>query len=121
MRTLIGIAAVIVIAAVANSKDVKIDAARLIGTWAPKSPKKGELTSIEFAKDGKLIARADVAGPAARVEGTYKIDGNTLTFDVLYANERVKGMVTVISLTGEEMATRDKEGKVDSYKRVVAK
>jgi uncharacterized protein (TIGR03066 family) len=125
MRTVIGGAALLVLACAVcgadEKKDEPLDGKVLIGKWEPKVPKKGELTSIEFTKDGKLIALAEVGGKAARAEGTYKLEGNKLTYEVAYMGETIRETVTLIKLTGDEMESKDKEGKVDSFKRVKSK
>jgi uncharacterized protein (TIGR03066 family) len=124
MRTLIGFAAVLVLAGAAPAADEKkepIDGKLLVGKWEPKAPKPGELTSLELTKDGKLVAVAEVGGKPAKAEGTYKLDGEKLTYEVTYAGETVKETVTLLKLTDEEMEGKDKEGKVYTYKRVKSK
>jgi uncharacterized protein (TIGR03066 family) len=125
MRTVLGIAAVLVLGLTARSADEKTDepinGKLLVGKWEPRVLKKGELTSIEFTRDGKLIALADVGGKGGRAEGTYKLEANKLTFEVTYVGETVKEVVTVVKLTADELECKDKEGKVDEYRRVKAK
>jgi uncharacterized protein (TIGR03066 family) len=122
MRTVIGIAAVLGLGLSASSADEKTDepinGKLLVGKWAPRALKKGELTSIEFTADGKLIALADVGGKGARAEGTYKLEGNKLTFAVAYMGETTREVVTVVRLTADELECKDREGKVDAYRRV---
>jgi uncharacterized protein (TIGR03066 family) len=125
MRRVIGVAVVLVLACGARGaqekKDEPINGKLLIGKWEPKVLKKGELTSIEFTRDGKLIAIAEVGGKGARAEGTYKLEGNKLTFEVTYTGETTKETVTLLKLTDDEMESRDKEGKIDTYKRMKSK
>jgi uncharacterized protein (TIGR03066 family) len=102
-------------------KDEKIDAALLVGKWEPKAPKKGELTSVEFTKAGGLVALTDAGGKGARAEGTYKLQGAKLTYEVTSAGETTKETVTVRKLTGDELETLDKEGRIDAFRRVKPK
>lgn len=124
MRTLIGFAAVLALAGAAPAADEKkapIDSKLLVGKWEPKAPKPGELTSLELTKDGKLVAVAEVGGKPAKAEGTYKLDGEKLTYEVTFQGETTKETVTLLKLTDEEMEGKDKEGKVYTYKRVKPK
>jgi uncharacterized protein (TIGR03066 family) len=126
MRTFIGVALVVALALRAPGADEKkdepaIDGKLLVGKWEPRPLKKGELALVEFTKDGKLIALADVGGKGSRAEGTYKLAGNKLTYEVTYMGETVKEAVTITRLTGDELETRDKEGKVDAFRRVAPK
>lgn len=107
----------------ADEKDKKepIDGKKLIGKWEPKVAKKGELSSIEFTANGKLIAVADVGGKDAKAEGTYKLDGDKLTFEIAFMGETVKETITLTKLTDDEMEGKDKEGKVEAFKRAKAK
>ena len=124
MRTLIGVAGALVLAAAApaaDEKQEKFDGKLLVGKWEPKAPKPGELTLLELTKDGKLAAAAEVGGKPAKAEGTYKLDGDRLTYEVTYAGETVKETMTLTRLTDEEMEGKDKEGKVYAYKRAKPK
>ncbi len=118
MRTVTGLAAVLVLAWGAAAADETIDGALLVGKWEPKARKKGELASVEFTKDAKVIATTDAG---AKAEGTYKLDGNALTFTVASAGETTKGALTLTKLTADELEARDREGKTDAYKRLRAK
>jgi len=126
MRTLIGFVAVLALAGLARAADEKkdepkIDGKLVVGKWEPKAPKAGELTLLEMTKDGKLVAIAEVGGKPAKAEGTYKLDGDKLTYEVTYMGETTKDTVTLTKLTDEEMEGKDKEGKMYSYKRVKTK
>jgi uncharacterized protein (TIGR03066 family) len=126
MRTLIGFGAALVLASgfvrgAGEKTEEKVDGKLLVGKWEPQMPKKGELASVEFTPDGKLIALADVGGKWSKSEGTYKLEGNKLTYEVMALGETTRGTVTLLKLTAEEMEGRDKEGRVDAYKRVKSK
>jgi len=130
MRTLIGIAVLVLAGAALAADDKKekdkdkkeaIDGKKLIGKWEPEKPKKGELASIEFTATGKLIAVADVGGKDAKAEGTYKLDGDKLTFEITFMGETVKETITITKLTDDELEGRDKEGKAEAFKRAKPK
>ncbi len=124
MRTVIGIAAAVLACgpgAADEPKGEKIDGGRLVGTWEPKAPRKGELASVEFTKAGALVARADAGGAGARGEGTYKLQGNKLAFELTAAGETTRGTLTVRRLTADELETADAEGRIDAFRRVKPK
>ncbi len=125
MRTLFGIVVMGLACATcaADEKDKKepIDGKKLIGKWEPKVAKKGELASIEFTAAGKLIAIADVGGKDAKAEGTYKLDGDKLTFEITFMGETTKETITLTKLTDDEMEGKDKEGKAEAFKKAKPK
>lgn len=133
MRTLIGMGAVLVlacgIAAADDKKDEKIekiDGAKLVGKWEPKDPKKGEEFVMEFLKDGKLSVTGTLDNKLQTFEGTYKLDGAKLAFELKVKGadgkvEEIKEVVTLTKLTDDEMEGKDKEGKVEALKRVKPK
>jgi|GEM_PF-763257 len=124
MRILLGVGMVLALcitSAADEKKDEKIDGAKLIGKWEPVMPKKGELVSLEFTKDGKMIATADINGKSAKAEGTYKLTGDKLMFEVTYMGETAKETVTITKLTDDELVGKNQEGKVESFKRAKPK
>jgi uncharacterized protein (TIGR03066 family) len=121
MRTLLGVAVVLVLACGATAADEKIDGKKLIGKWEPKTPKKGENMTMEFTKDGKLIIVGELNGKEMKIEGTYKIDGDKLSFKLKFGDLDIEETVTLTKLTDEEMEGKDKEGKAESFKRVKPK
>ncbi len=130
MRTLIGIGAVLVlacgIATADDKKGEKFDAAKLLGKWEPSQPKKGEEFVMDFAKDGKLSVTGTLDGKLQTFEGSYKLDGAKLSFELKVKGadgkvEEVKETVTLSKLTDDEMEGKDKEGKVEALKRVKPK
>ena len=130
MRTLIGVglgfALACGIAAADDKKDAKIDGTKLLGKWEPKDPKKGEEFVMDFSKDGKLSVTGTVDGKVQTFEGTYKLDGAKLSFELKVKGadgkvEDIKRTVTLIKLTDDDMEGRDDEGKVEVLKRVKPK
>lgn len=121
MRTLIGIGLILVLACGATAADDKIDAKKLIGKWEPKNAKKGESMVMEFTKDGKLIVTGDKGDKEIKIEGTYKLNGDKLSFKMKFGEVDVEETVTITKLTDEEMEGKDKDGKTESFKKVKAK
>lgn len=123
MRTLLGIGMVLVLAlgTTATAADEKFDAKKLVGKWEPAAPKKGEAMVMEFTKDGKLTVTGKMNDKDVKIEGTYKLDGDKLSFALKFMDIEIKETVTLTKLTDEEMAGKDKDGKEESFKKVKAK
>jgi uncharacterized protein (TIGR03066 family) len=95
----------------ADDKPVeKIDVTKLIGKWEPKEAKEPKLV-IEFAKGGKLSITVTGKGKDAKLDGTYKIDGNKLVTTVKFGEKERSRTLTVTRLTATEMVSTDDEGK----------
>jgi uncharacterized protein (TIGR03066 family) len=118
MRTLLGAAMVLATACGVTAADDKIDAKKLVGTWEPKEAKKGEDMKMEFTKDGKLILTANANGAQLKAEGTYKLEGNKLSFKMKFGDATQEDTVTITKLTDDELEGKDKDGKSEAYKRV---
>ena len=102
--------------------DDKLDAKKLVGKWVPKEPKKGEESMVmEFSKDGKLTVTGDMGGKELKLDGTYKLEGDKLSFELKFAGETIKETVTLTKLTDDEMTGKDKDGKVESFKKMKPK
>lgn len=122
MRAVLGIGMVLALAVgTAAGADEKFDAKKLVGTWAPVNPKKGEGMTLEFSKDGKLTVTGAAEGKDLKLEGTYKLEGDKLTFAIKFMDTEIKDTVTLTKLTDEEMSGKDKDGKEESFKKVKAK
>lgn len=129
MRTLFGFGVVLALAFGATADDKKdekkdggkLDAAKLVGLWEPVNPKKGEGMKMEFTKDGKLTVTGDMGGKEVKIEGTYKLDGDKLSFKLKFMDVDIAETVTLTKLTDEEMSGKDKDGKEESFKKVKPK
>jgi len=118
MRTLIGLGLVFVLSGAVAAADEKIDAKKLIGKWEPKDAKKGPAMVMEFTKDGKLTATADLGGKEFKIDGTYKVDGNKLMMKMKFMDKEIEETVTVTKLTDDEMEGTGKDGKSEAFKKV---
>ncbi|MBX9579932.1 MAG: TIGR03066 family protein [Gemmataceae bacterium] len=124
MRTVLGGVLAVGLAAAAatadDKKDPPVDGKKLIGKWEPKEAKKDPKTTIEFAKDAKLVLTVEAGGKAQRFEGTYKLDGNKLRMKMRLGEKEVDEEVAVLRLTDEEFETEDAKGKKETLTRVRA-
>jgi uncharacterized protein (TIGR03066 family) len=105
-----------------DKKEAKIDAAKLLGKWEPKDPKKGDAFVLEFAKDGTLSATGTVDGKLQTFKGTYKLDGNKLSIGLKTPGEMVTRTLKILSLDDDELKVEPSEpadkGLVQVLKRV---
>ncbi len=117
MRALLGVALVLGLACGVTAADEKIDAAKLIGKWKPKDPKKEDFT-VDFKKDGKVTFAAS-GGKDFKIEGTYKLDGNKLTMKMSFGGKDEMMTRTISKLTDTELTSKDdKKGEEDTLVRV---
>lgn len=104
MRVLLGMVLVVSMGAVAAADDV--DVKKLIGKWETKTDKSSN--TIEFMKDGKMTLTADIGGGKDfKLDGTYKVDKDKLTFMMKFGNKETSKSVTVKKLTDEVLVTDD--------------
>jgi uncharacterized protein (TIGR03066 family) len=99
----------------------KIDAAKLVGKWAPapsKDKKEKPLDMLlEFAADGKLSMTVGAAGTEYKALGTYELTGNKLAVVIRVGEKSVKDTLTVKKLTDTELTTEDSKGKEETLRR----
>jgi uncharacterized protein (TIGR03066 family) len=128
MRTLLGLVLVLAcgLAAAQDKKDEKkdeaIDAKKLVGLWESTGGgvgKSGGKTTVEYKADGKMTRRR-TGGKSAEfeIEGTYKLDGKTLTQTTTFGETERTTKSTVLKLTGTELETESEKGTKTTYKRV---
>jgi uncharacterized protein (TIGR03066 family) len=110
--SVIAVGLALLLPAVLAADDKKDDkAAKLLGTWEitkAESPT-GENTALRgvtltFTKDGKLVlAQKNFEGTEFKFEGTYKVEGDKLTYEVKLFNEDVSSTETIKKLTDNEL------------------
>jgi uncharacterized protein (TIGR03066 family) len=100
-----------------DKKTDKIDGKKLVGKWEPSEAKADPKIVIEFTKDGKLNF---LAGKDVKYAGTYKLDGNKLSFTIKAGENEVTKMVTVLKLTDDIMEAEGEMGK-KTMKRIKEK
>jgi uncharacterized protein (TIGR03066 family) len=96
-----------------KDKDAAIDKGKMPGTWVVTEPGPGtgagdKGTTYEFTKDGKATVSS---GKKKGLSGTYKLDGQTLTWKVGAAGAAVESPpFKVTKLTDKEMTLEDVTG-----------
>jgi uncharacterized protein (TIGR03066 family) len=90
---------------------------KLIGIWEVTKPGSGIPmgATFELTKDGKLKVTIKVEGKEVTVEGTYKVEGDTVTFAGPKGEKPDKYKIK--KLTDTEFVTEDEKGKVDEFKK----
>jgi uncharacterized protein (TIGR03066 family) len=83
----------------------KYDARQLLGKWEIDNVQPGLKAHIEFQKDDKLEISVDFQGKQQKTEGTFKLEGDVLTFT--FAKEKKPRKTKVIKLNGKELIFRD--------------
>jgi len=93
------------------------NAKKIVGKWE-LTKSDSELptgSTAEFTKDGKLTAV--IAGDNMKIEGTYTIEKDKLTVTLKVNDQKVTETVTVLKLNDKELELKDKDGKIDTFKK----
>jgi uncharacterized protein (TIGR03066 family) len=91
----------------------------IVGKWEVTSST-GETPTgavVEFTKDGKLTATANLDGKEIKFDGTYKLDKDKLNVKLVYGEMNLDEVFTVKKLTDKELELEDKDKKVDTLKK----
>lgn len=125
MRIALGFALALALALSATAQDKKNpppDAKKLVGKWELKDAKKGtKPPQLDFAADGKMALTGDIDGKPASFTGTYKLDGDKLSFELKSKDDAFKETVTLTRLDDDEFDAKDADGKTETFARVKAK
>ena len=93
------------------------NAKKIVGKW--EITKSGSDlptgSTVDFAKDGKLTAV--IKGEDTKLEGTYKVEKDKLTVKLKVADQTIEETVTITKLTDTELELKDKDAKVDVFKK----
>jgi len=119
MRAILSIA--IVFTATSAFAADKIDATKLIGSWTvtkSESLPPGAKATITYEKGGKANAKVEIMGMKIDLPATYKIDGDKLIITQKIEGEEKTTTDTITKLTDDVLITKDKDGKVDEFKKV---
>jgi uncharacterized protein (TIGR03066 family) len=100
----------------AQAQDKK-NAEKLVGTWSvTKSEDAPPGALLEFTKDGKLKLTVKVEGKEISVEGTYKVEGDSITVTMKGPDGKEKTEKAKIKeLTDKKLITVDEKGKIDEF------
>jgi uncharacterized protein (TIGR03066 family) len=94
------------------------NAKKIVGTWVGV---KGEIppgTTVEFTKDGKLKVAVKIQDKTINVEGTYKVEGDTVKITTKQQNGKEKTeTIKLKTLTDTKLVTENEKGSVDEFKK----
>ena len=110
---------VVMVAFAGTAKAQDDNAKKLIGVWVVDKVS-GDLpagSSVEFTKDGKLVAVIKAEGKEIKFEGTYKLEKDKLNVELKVESETIKETVTIKKLTDDALELEDKDKKVDTFKK----
>jgi uncharacterized protein (TIGR03066 family) len=101
----------------------RADAEKVVGTWKLTLGAQGQTAvdlELELQQGGKLVIRQAVGGGKRMTyEGSYRVVGNTIPYEVKYSNGRVKKeTLTIKKLTADELIVVDPDGLKEEFKRV---
>jgi uncharacterized protein (TIGR03066 family) len=96
----------------------------LVGIWDMQSAANVKVdgsVTMEFFKDGKIKMAIELkGGKASAMEGTYKLDGETLTLNHFKNGKNEAETATVITLTAEKLVIRSKGSEMEFKRRDAA-
>ena len=104
-----------------RSEDKEDTAKSLIGKWEVTKAEEGTVplgSLIEFTKDGKIMASFKKDGEEMKLEGTYKLVGDTLTVTMKVGEEEKSNKVTVTKISAKEMTLKDDKDKLVELKKL---
>ena len=87
----------------------KYDARLPLGKWEPDNAPPGLKATIEFQKDNKIEISVDFQGKQQKTEGTYKLEGESLTFKFTRDGKDRQQKGKVIKLNNRELIIKDDE------------
>jgi len=110
---------VLVIGFAGTAKAQDDNAKKIVGTWV-LDKSSGDLpvgSTVEFTKDGKLSASVKIDTMEVKIAGTYKIDKDKLSVKLKAGDMEIEETATITKLTDDVLELKDKDGKVDSFKK----
>lgn len=67
-----------------------------------------------------MSVTGDFDGKSLEFAGTYKVEGNKLAMTIMFKDREMEEVVTIVKLTDDVLATRDKIGTEQTFERVKA-
>jgi uncharacterized protein (TIGR03066 family) len=118
MRRTFATTTVLLAIAVSMSSGQEATTNKLIGTWVRVKGGGGTPgSSMELAKDGKIICRPIFDGKQAKFEGTYAVKGDAITIVMKIDGREGKEVYKIGKLTPTELHIAYPNGIVEEYKR----
>jgi uncharacterized protein (TIGR03066 family) len=100
----------------------RAEAERIVGTWKMTLGAQGQTDTnleLDFYPGGKMVIRQVLLnGAAAAYEGTYRLSGTALPYDVSQGAARKMETLTVKKLTDTELIVVDPDGLKEEFTRV---
>src|SRR5262245_50569477 len=100
----------------------RADAEKVVGTWKLVLSATGETDVdlvLELHQGGKMVIRQTFKGGVPSVyEGTYRVVGNELPYEVKRGGLVKKETLTIKKLTADELIVVDPDGLKEEFKRV---
>lgn len=119
LRTLLMFALTLVAVTVASARDEKIDAKLLLGKWSVENAPPGVKAVIEFKKDDTVQLEVDANGNLRKLEGTYKVEDDTLEITLNRNGQEKTQKVKILKLTEKEAKLKDNDkGEEQTLKKV---
>ncbi len=93
-----------------SAVDEKIDGKLFIGKWEPeKKPDGVDKLLIEYTKDNKMIVEVEVQGMKLKFEGTYKLEGDKLSYKIEINGQERDEKRKILKLSDTECVTKNEE------------
>jgi uncharacterized protein (TIGR03066 family) len=100
----------------------RADAEKVVGTWRMTLGAHGQTDAnleLDFYQSGKMVIRQVLSnGRVSVYEGTYRLVGNELPYDVKQGGAVKKETLTVKKLTDTELIVVDPDGLKEEFVRV---
>jgi len=114
-----GMLSVVMVAFASTAKAQDDNAKKIIGVWVVDKAS-GDLpagSTVEFTKEGKLIAVIKADSKEIKFDGTYKVEKDKINVELKIESETIKETVTIKKLTDDALELEDKDKKVDVFKK----
>ncbi|MBP3955260.1 TIGR03066 family protein [Gemmata sp. G18] len=103
----------------------RTEAEKVVGTWKMVLDSRGNKDTdveLDFSQGGKMVIRQRLDKDTVSVyEGTYRIVGNELPYDVKQGPRVKKETLTIKKLTADELILIDPDGLKEEFVRVKKK
>lgn len=100
----------------------RADAEKVVGTWKMTLGAQGQTDvnlQLDFYQSGKMTIRQTLSnGQLSVYEGSYRVIGNELPYDVRQGTRVKKETLTITKLTATELVIVDPDGLKEEFVRV---
>jgi uncharacterized protein (TIGR03066 family) len=119
-KVLAALAAVCLLGAGARADEKADYAKKIVGKWELTKVEEGGLpkgTLVEFDKDGKVKVTVKAEDKEQVLEGTYKVEGESLMLTMKVGEDERKQTITLLKLDDKVMHTKNEMGKMSELTR----